>query len=110
MKKACKYFIGKHDFKAFKTNGSSVKTSIRTIKDLHIENEGNIIKVFITADGFLYNMVRIIVGTLIEVGSGKIKAERYRKYNKRRKERKSWILCSSKWLDFRKSLLLIQKK
>ncbi|MDY6012531.1 tRNA pseudouridine(38-40) synthase TruA [Clostridium sp.] len=74
MKKACQYFIGKHDFKAFKTNGSSVKTSIRTIKDLHIENEGNIIKVFVTADGFLYNMVRIIVGTLIEVGRGKIKA------------------------------------
>lgn len=75
MKKACQYFIGKHDFKAFKTNGSSVKTSIRTIKDLHIENEGNIIKVFVTADGFLYNMVRIIVGTLILVGSNKIKED-----------------------------------
>ncbi len=75
MKKACEYFIGKHDFKAFKTAGSSVKTSTRTVSDLHIEQEGNFIKIFITADGFLYNMVRIIVGTLIEVGLGKIKAE-----------------------------------
>lgn len=72
MKEACNYFIGKHDFKAFKTVGSSVKTSTRTITDLHIEVTGDEIKVLITADGFLYNMVRIIVGTLIEVGRGKI--------------------------------------
>lgn len=71
MKEACQYFIGKHDFKAFKTEGSSVKTSVRTIKELYIVNEGEKIKVFITADGFLYNMVRIIVGTLIRVGNGK---------------------------------------
>ncbi|MGG7096774.1 tRNA pseudouridine(38-40) synthase TruA [Clostridium sardiniense] len=79
MKKACKYFIGKHDFKAFKTTGSSVKTSTRTISDLHIEKEGKFIRIFITADGFLYNMVRIIVGTLIEVGRGKIKSESIKK-------------------------------
>ncbi|MDO5039463.1 tRNA pseudouridine(38-40) synthase TruA [Clostridium sp.] len=72
MKKACNYFIGTHDFSAFKSSGSSVKTSVRTIKDLHIENDNNIIKIYVTADGFLYNMVRIIVGTLIEVGRGKI--------------------------------------
>ncbi|SHE47256.1 tRNA pseudouridine(38-40) synthase TruA [Clostridium fallax] len=72
MKEACKYFIGKHDFTAFKTNGSSVKTSIRTITDLHIEIIDDYIKIYITADGFLYNMVRIIVGTLINVGTNKI--------------------------------------
>lgn len=75
MEEACKDFIGKHDFKAFKTSGSSVKTSIRTISDLHLEKDGEIIKLYITADGFLYNMVRIIAGTLIEVGLGKIKKE-----------------------------------
>lgn len=75
MEKACKYFIGKHDFKAFMSPGSSIKTTIRTIKDLYIEQKGNEIKIFITADGFLYNMVRIIVGTLLKVGNGKIKAE-----------------------------------
>lgn len=74
MKKACNYFIGTHDFSAFKSSGSSVKTSVRTIKDLHIENDNNIIKIYVTADGFLYNMVRIIVGTLINVGRGKTPA------------------------------------
>lgn len=74
MKKACKYFLGTHDFKAFQTPGGSVKTSIRTISDLHIETNVDKIKIYISADGFLYNMVRIIVGTLIEVGRGKIKA------------------------------------
>lgn len=73
MKEACNYFIGMHDFKAFKTEGSSVKTTVRTIRELYIVNKGEKIKVFITADGFLYNMVRIIVGTLIRVGRGKIK-------------------------------------
>lgn len=72
MKKACKYFLGTHDFKAFQTPGGSVKTSIRTISDLHIETNVDKIKIYISADGFLYNMVRIIVGTLIMVGSNKI--------------------------------------
>lgn len=75
MRKACSYFIGTHDFSAFKTTGSSVKTSIRTISELYIVNEKQRIKIYISADGFLYNMVRIIVGTLIDVGRGKIKAE-----------------------------------
>ncbi|MGG7161792.1 tRNA pseudouridine(38-40) synthase TruA [Clostridium baratii] len=75
MEETCKYFIGKHDFSAFKTNGSSVKTTVRTISDLHIERDKEFIKIFVTADGFLYNMVRIIVGTLVEVGLGKKKPE-----------------------------------
>lgn len=75
MNKCCKMFIGKHDFSAFKTVGSSVKTSVRTISDLHIEKEDDFIKIYVTADGFLYNMVRIIVGTLVEVGLGKKKPE-----------------------------------
>lgn len=75
MKKACGYFIGKHDFSAFKTNGSSVKTSVRTVKELYIEENKDLIKIFISADGFLYNMVRIIVGTLVEVGKEKIAVE-----------------------------------
>lgn len=70
MKEACTYFVGTHDFKAFKSDGSSVKTTVRTISDLHIEIDGNYIKFFITGNGFLYNMVRIIVGTLLQVGRG----------------------------------------
>lgn len=75
MRKACKYFIGTHDFTAFKTSGSSVKTTVRTIFDLYIEEKDDIIKIYVTGDGFLYNMVRIIVGTLIMVGFNKIEPE-----------------------------------
>ncbi|WP_373897476.1 tRNA pseudouridine(38-40) synthase TruA [Haloimpatiens sp. FM7315] len=69
---ACKYFIGTHDFSAFKSQGSSVKTSVRTIFDLDVKKDGDIITVSASGDGFLYNMVRIIVGTLLDVGVGKI--------------------------------------
>lgn len=75
MKEACSSFIGTHDFSGFMSSGSSIKSTIRSVKLLEIENSGEIIKIYITADGFLYNMVRIIVGTLIDVGRGKIKLE-----------------------------------
>ncbi|ACD54149.1 tRNA pseudouridine(38-40) synthase TruA [Clostridium botulinum] len=75
MKKACEYFLGKHDFKAFMSPGSSAKTTVRTITDFYIEENKNVIRIFISADGFLYNMVRIIVGTLINVGTGKTKLQ-----------------------------------
>jgi tRNA pseudouridine38-40 synthase len=73
MKEAAEYFIGTHDFSAFKNLGSSAKTSVRTITELHIVKDEDLIKIYIAADGFLYNMVRIIVGSLIRVGEGKIK-------------------------------------
>ena len=75
MKEACKYFIGKHDFRSFMSPGSSIKTTVRTVSELYIEQKGDRIKIFITADGFLYNMVRIIVGTLIKVGNKKMMPE-----------------------------------
>lgn len=75
MRKACKYFIGSHDFRAFMSPGSSIKTTVRNIQGLYIEENEDKIKIFITADGFLYNMVRIIVGTLLKVGNGKLEAE-----------------------------------
>jgi len=75
MKEASRYFVGKHDFTAFKSTGSSVKTSVRTITALEVHKEGDLIKIYASADGFLYNMVRIIVGTLLEVGRGKIQPD-----------------------------------
>jgi len=75
MQEATKHFIGTHDFSAFKNSGSSVKTSIRNITELKVEKLGNYIKIYASADGFLYNMVRIIVGTLVDVGTNKIKPE-----------------------------------
>ena len=74
MKEAVKYFEGEHDFKAFKASGTSSKSSIRTIyKAEVIEKQDERIWIELTGNGFLYNMVRIIAGTLVEVGLGKIK-------------------------------------
>lgn len=75
MNEAIKYFIGEHDFKGFKASGTSSKNSVRTIYDGKVERIGELIHIEITGSGFLYNMVRIIAGTLIEVGIGKIKPE-----------------------------------
>ena len=75
MREAIKYFEGEHDFKGFKASGTSSKSSVRTIfKTNIIENDGRII-IELTGNGFLYNMVRIISGTLVEVGLGKINPE-----------------------------------
>ena len=75
MKQAVKYFEGEHDFKGFKSSGTSGKNSVRTIYKAEIKNEGEHIYIELTGNGFLYNMVRIIAGTLLDVGLGKIKPE-----------------------------------
>ena len=76
MKQAVKYFEGEHDFKAFKASGTSSKSSIRTIyKAEVIKMPNNRIYIELTGNGFLYNMVRIIAGTLVDVGTGKIEPE-----------------------------------
>lgn len=75
MSRAIKYFEGEHDFKGFKASGTSSKSSVRTIYKTKIEKQEDRIIIELTGNGFLYNMVRIIVGTLVEVGIGKIKPE-----------------------------------
>ena len=75
MKIACKYFIGKKDFKSFQASDKKHRPSIRTIKRLDIKEKDNIIEIYIKADGFLYNMVRNIIGTLIDVGRGRTRPE-----------------------------------
>lgn len=75
MKKAIKHFEGEHDFKAFKASGTSSKSSVRTIYKTNIEEQNERIIIELTGNGFLYNMVRIIAGTLVDVGLGKIKPE-----------------------------------
>lgn len=75
MKKAAQFLIGEHDFKCFQAVGNDeLKSTIRTIYSLLIEEKGNEIYISVTGNGFLYNMVRIIVGTLLYVGQGKLKA------------------------------------
>ncbi|WP_418223097.1 tRNA pseudouridine(38-40) synthase TruA [Clostridium isatidis] len=102
MKEACKYFIGTYDFSAFKSSGSSVKTSIRTIKDLHIDEKNEIIKIYVTGDGFLYNMVRIIVGTLLMVGNNKIKPEEITNIIESKDRQKAGICVPAKGLTLEK--------
>ena len=75
MKTAANQFIGTQDFEAFRAVGCSAKSSVRTIEALDVWcDEQELINIEITGDGFLYNMVRIIVGTLVSVGLGKIQA------------------------------------
>ena len=68
-----KYLIGTHDFVGFMSSGSSVKDTVRTIYDIKIEEHEGITSIEISGNGFLYNMVRIIVGTLVDIGRGRIK-------------------------------------
>jgi tRNA pseudouridine38-40 synthase len=70
MKEAAEYIVGEHDFASFCSSGSQVKTTTRTVYNLDITKDDDIIKIKISGNGFLYNMVRIIVGTLLKVGLG----------------------------------------
>lgn len=72
MKSASKIFVGEHDFKCFKASGGCSKTTVRTIYNIVIEEKTNDIFISVTGNGFLYNMVRILVGTLIAVGEGRL--------------------------------------
>lgn len=67
-----KQFIGTYDFKAFCSSGSSVEDTVRTVMDAEVYREGDMVIFRVQADGFLYNMVRIMVGTLIDISSGKL--------------------------------------
>ena len=71
VKSASKLFLGEHDFLAFSSTGSSVNSTIRRIYSIKVEKRGLDVKISITGNGFLYNMVRIICGTLLEIGCGK---------------------------------------
>ena len=72
MEKAASYLVGTHDFKSFQASGGQEKeTTVRTIHSLIIRRDAENVIIEVSGDGFLYNMVRIIVGTLTEVGLGK---------------------------------------
>ena len=78
MREAARHLVGRHDFAGFRATGSSARTSVRSVLDCRVEAEplegtadGRLVTIWITADGFLYNMVRIVAGTLLEVGTGR---------------------------------------
>ena len=74
MQRVADAFVGEHDFSAFMASGSSVESTVRTVKYARVERIGDIITFTVAADGFLYNMVRIMTGTLADVARGKIDA------------------------------------
>ncbi len=72
MKKGAKIIEGEHDFKCFLASGSSVKDTVRTVYSIKIVKSGKHIDIYVTGNGFLYNMVRMIAGALVKVGEGKL--------------------------------------
>lgn len=72
VKSACKVIEGEHDFKCFLSSGSSVKDTVRTVYSIKIVKRGNLLDFYVKGNGFLYNMVRIIVGSLVAVGEGRL--------------------------------------
>ncbi len=78
MRRAAGMLLGTHDFSAFCTAKSKTKSAVRTLRALDIEPDGGELRFTFRADGFLYNMVRILTGTLLEVGSGQRTAESVR--------------------------------
>ncbi|WP_082967187.1 tRNA pseudouridine(38-40) synthase TruA [Paenibacillus oryzae] len=75
MKEGLRYIIGRHDFTSYTSIRSTKPHHIRTIYEAELEQEGQAIHMTITGNGFLYNMVRVIMGTLLQIGEGKRKPE-----------------------------------
>ena len=72
MRKAAEYIVGEHDFKSFCQTGAQVESTVRTIYSVEVEEQGeNDLVIRVCGNGFLYNMVRIIAGTLLDIGQGK---------------------------------------
>lgn len=76
MRSAAKYIVGTHDFKCFEASGGTPRqTTVRTIFDIDVKKAGADIEIHVSGDGFLYNMVRIITGTLVDMGTGRMNAD-----------------------------------
>ena len=76
MRQAAKLLTGTHDFKSFEASGSTPReTTVRTIFGMELLRNGDMIELHVTGDGFLYNMVRILTGTLVDVGRGRLRPQ-----------------------------------
>ena len=75
MQAGAAYLVGEHDFNAFKAEGSNLVGTVRRVDSLRVSRQGSMVYLDITGNGFLYNMVRIIAGTLMEIGEGKYPPE-----------------------------------
>ena len=75
MARAAEQFVGTHDFRAVRSVGTETRTTVRTVHYFRVEREGDLIKCRVCADGFLYNMVRAMVGTIVYAAEGKLAPE-----------------------------------
>lgn len=75
MQNAAEYIVGEHDFKSFCSSHSQVQSTVRTVYSIDITKSGDMIKILIRGNGFLYNMVRIMAGTLLQAGIGERRPE-----------------------------------
>lgn len=101
MKKASEVLIGSHDFQSFTNSRNSDKSTIRTINHINITEKNSHLVIEVNGNGFLWNMVRIIVGTLIEVGKGKLKAIDVEKILNEKKRWEAGPLAQAKGLFLR---------
>ena len=72
MRMASTAFLGEHDFTSFMSTGADTVSAVRNVKDVRVVRSGGLVRIFVTANGFLYNMVRLIAGVLVRAGQGKI--------------------------------------
>ncbi len=98
MRRAARALAGRHDFKAFQSAKSSESNTVRTIKDIKIEKRADLVYIDLWADGFLYNMVRIIAGTLLEIGRGKMPEESIKEILAKRDRRSAGPTAPAKGL------------
>lgn len=102
MKKASRFFIGEHDFKSFCGNPKMKKSTIRTIEDIKIEKQDDFLYLQFTGNGFLMNMVRILTGTLVEVGLGKRNYDEMEEILNARKREVAGVLAPAQGLFLKK--------
>ncbi len=98
MRKAAEFLVGEHDFSAFRSVGSNLVGTVRTIYRLEVNQDKNHIYIDVWGNGFLYNMVRIIVGTLISVGKGKLDAQNVREILDSKDRRRAGATAPAKGL------------
>lgn len=98
MNQAAAYLVGEHDFKSFCSAGAQVQTTVRTIYAVNVTKEDDMVHIRITGNGFLYNMVRIIAGTLMQVGTGLMEPEQVKEILKARDRSKAGPTAVAKGL------------
>lgn len=102
MQEGANYFIGSHDFSCFLASGSAVKDTVREIYTAKVERVGEEIIFTVCGNGFLYNMVRIMVGTLVKVGSGKIEPSEVKEIIEKKRREKAGATMPPQGLTLKK--------